>query len=176
MVECGNNLKTGVTLLCLSIIIFMSGCDRHTKHEVSSFFPSDVPLPHEWMEGKGVPEGKYFLHGPYAARQCYLCHVKSPIRIHTSLLGLPAYEQCYQCHIQSSPLTDEKKPVSIFKFKVQPPGSFVLPLEDLCLECHPPKKISAAHWSQKGPVSDGNCIFCHDPHLAPFRYMLRKEN
>lgn len=162
-----NKVLAGLVLLSL-FIIFASGCDKHTRHEELAGIP-----PHKGKEA--ISAAAYFLHGPYAARQCYHCHVKSPIRLHTSILGLPADQQCYQCHVKSSPLTDEKEPVSIFRLKLQPPSSLVLPLKDLCLECHPPKLISAAHRLSEGPVSDGNCTFCHDPHHSPFQYMLRKK-
>lgn len=163
-----------VGLFLLSLFL-TSGCDKYTRHDVLAFFFTGVPAAHhEGVDGKIISEALYFLHGPYAARQCYQCHVKSPVSLHIPILGLPAEKQCYQCHVRSPALADEKKPVSIFRLKARPPGSLVLPLKELCLECHPPKKISAAHWSHEGPVSNGNCIFCHDPHQSPFRYMLRK--
>ncbi len=169
-----NRVLNGLFLLSF-LVFFISGCDKYTRHEELAFFFIDIPS----HEGETIPEASYFLHGPYAARQCYQCHVKSPIRLHTSILGPPADRQCYQCHVKSPTFsfreTGKKETGGIPKLQGQSPGSLVSPLKDLCLECHPPKPVRAAHWSNEGPVSDGNCTFCHDPHHSPFRYMLRKK-
>ena len=170
-----NKVLAGLLLLSL-LIVFTSGCDKYARHDILAFFSTGIPVAHEGEERENIPETISFLHGAYAARQCYHCHVKSSLRLHSSILNTPTFKQCYECHIQSPALTDGKEAVSIPWLKVQPPGSLVLPLKDLCLQCHPPKKISAAHLSSEGPVSDGNCIFCHDPHYSPFQYMLRKKN
>ena len=170
-----NKILAGFFLLSL-LIVFTSGCDKYARQDILVFFSTGIPVAHEGEERENIPEAINFLHGPYAARQCYQCHVKLPIRLHSSILNTPAAKQCYECHIQSPALIDVKEAVSIPWLKVQLPSSLVLPLTDLCLECHPPKKISAAHLSSEGPVSDGNCTFCHDPHHSPFQYMLRKKN
>ncbi len=157
-----NKALMGIALLGI-FIIFTSGCGKYTRHEVLTFFFTGVP-PIEGekgvqevkkIKGKIIPETTYFAHGPYAAGQCYQCHVMSPAFGFRKAGG---------------------KVVSSFPgLGGQVPGLLVTPLKDLCLECHPSKPVRAAHWSDKAPVSEGSCTFCHNPHQSPFRYMLHRK-
>ena len=98
-----------------------------------------------------------YVHGPSDARQCYHCHEITATELRKFIKaggevvgGLP-------------------------KSGGQIAGLLVLPAKDLCLICHPPKAARSAHWSDKPPVSDGGCTFCHDPHMSPFRFMLHDK-
>ncbi len=158
-----NRTLIGIVLLGI-FMIFTSGCDKYTRHEVLTFFFTGVPPLEEGeaaegqvlkkIKGKPIPEVNYFVHGPYAAKQCYQCHALSPA---------VSFKETGKRGVYSIPLGGQLV------------GILVTPLKGLCLECHPPKPVRAAHWSDKAPVSEGNCTFCHDPHRSPFRYMLRKN-
>jgi predicted CXXCH cytochrome family protein len=58
-----------------------------------------------------------------------------------------------------------------------------MPLQELCIECHPDRKAPAEHKvdispkmaPEKLPLSQGKmtCITCHDPHKNPYGSLLR---
>jgi hypothetical protein len=157
-----NRVLAGLFLLSF-FIVFTSGCDKYTKHKVLTFFFTGVPSLEEKEkevteakkpERRIIPEAQYFMHGPYAAEQCYHCHVLSPTFSRFRGKG------------------------GISSLGEQSPGLLVAPVKELCVKCHlVPKHGFArpAHWADKPPVSDSNCTFCHDSHQSPFQYMLRKE-
>lgn len=52
-------------------------------------------------------------------------------------------------------------------------NNLVLPKEQLCYTCH--------EFSQKkkyihGPLLQGGCLVCHDPHSSPYRSLLKSES
>jgi predicted CXXCH cytochrome family protein len=168
-----DNLKTGMFLICTSILIFITGCDKYTRHKVLTFFFTGVPPLEE--EKKPVIEEKVeevqqikkrkkpdlrvvsFSHGPFASGQCYQCHEIS------STVGFRRF--------------GEKAGVRVRTIQ-QIPGRLVTPLEELCIECHTSKSLTTAYsrglWTH-GPVANGDCTVCHNPHRSFFQYMLLKE-
>ncbi|RMF39795.1 MAG: hypothetical protein D6755_13985 [Anaerolineae bacterium] len=85
-----------------------------------------------------------FVHQPFAAGECKPCH------------------QMPDDHAQS-------------------PQPHVATMQDItvCLECHTQEELGASHPVDDGmtdPVTGGllTCTStCHDPHAAPFEYLLR---
>jgi predicted CXXCH cytochrome family protein len=154
----------------------MTGCDKHTKYKTLTFFFTGVPplvnedpltvkrqiISTDERGGIGAMLS-FFAHGPYAAKQCGECHET----------------------IASQNLLDPgKKPKKvefqqIFQGATISGPTLVLPLTELCLECHARKSIESGYgeglWVH-GPVSAGLCTACHHPHSSPNRYMLLKEN
>lgn len=164
-----NRVLTGLFLLSF-LILFTSGCDKYTRHKVLTFFFTGVPHPDEEkkvpgvpivkkIKGKPVPEVAFFAHGPHAAKQCYHCH-NMPTTFGFRKTG------------------EKKKTGGIPSLGGQNPGLLVTPPEDLCIECHTSKSAQSAHskdlWSH-GPVANGKCIVCHDPHQNVNIYMLLKK-
>lgn len=171
-----NWVLAGLFLLSF-LILFISGCDKYTRHEVLTFFFTGVPLLEEDKKAEAgekktaevqlaknkkkrrkiIRKSKFFVHGPSAAGQCYQCHDTS---------GTFAFRKTGKKEVGDIPRLGELS------------GRLVAPLEDICTECHIQKLARSANskdfWLH-GPVAGGNCTFCHSPHQSPFQYMLLKE-
>ncbi len=94
--------------------------------------------------------------------------------------GPYASQQCYQCHSTSQSATfrffGDKKGKSKMKTAQNVSSRLVMPLKELCTDCHADKSVESAFirglWVH-GPVSEGICTTCHRPHASPYPYMLR---
>lgn len=159
------------------LFFFITGCDKYTKYKVASFFFTGVPHPDEQMQTSSINTGKplspaelakakralksqdikFVSHGPYAANQCYQCHDTN------TTAGLS---------------NKGKKTTTMPQWSGRMPGRLVAPLKKLCSECHVTKSTESAYnrelWIH-GPVSDGMCTLCHNPHQTSNPYMLKKE-
>jgi predicted CXXCH cytochrome family protein len=158
-------------LLCICLFL-VSSCDKYTRYKVRTFFFTGVPHPDE--EAKVVETGlspeelsrkkideffvPSYVHGPYAAQQCYHCHSTSKS---ATFRG------------------SAKGPTKTIKSIQEVAGRLVMPLKQLCIDCHTGKSVESAffkgYWIH-GPVSDGICTVCHNPHKSPYPYMLVKGN
>ncbi len=167
------------TILIVFLSLSMSGCNKYTRHKVLTFFFTGVPHPDEEVvdiqvaqtneeriklfekklrkRGKQRLEIKIFTHGPYGANQCYQCHNTAAT---AALYG------------------KSKKKSVMPTWSGGMPGRLVAPLKKLCTECHTTKSAESAYdkdlWIH-GPVSDGMCTLCHNPHQSKYEYMLVKE-
>ncbi len=140
------------------------------SHQVLTFFFTGVPEPGQAEEtlveqlAESEKPGKNvrvtidtdFAHGPFGAGACNLCH--------QSRVG-----SVFSQERSSTPVTNERQ--------VSPRLAY--PLAELCVGCHGDKQPSAAQsaglW-QHGPVANGLCTVCHNPHKAPRQYMLLADN
>lgn len=170
-----NKILTAFALLGI-LFIFTTGCDKHTKYKVLTFFFTGVPPLEEGKKDEAVenaqivmaktknnkkkikPQVLVFSHGPYGAGQCYQCHnISASVSFKTFR---------------------KKKSRGIAGQGRGIPGRLVMPLKELCTECHPQKSAQTAHsknlWLH-GPAANGNCTACHNPHRSAFQYMLLKE-
>ncbi|MBI5666284.1 MAG: hypothetical protein HZC49_14515 [Nitrospirae bacterium] len=160
--------------LFLSIFLLVnSGCDKYTRYKALTFFFTGVPHPdsaYAVREEKTRMSGEEILrkrkeeftivsytHGPYGAQQCFQCHSTSQTATFRTL--------------------GEKKGASVVKGDQNVSGRLVMPIKELCTDCHSSKSVNSA-FSQglwvHGPVSEGICITCHSPHASAFPYMLKK--
>ena len=160
-------------MLCLAIIgsfaIFAAGCEKHTRYKVLTFFFTGVPpitggqhlgtaagSVKEERTKRRVKQSIVFMHGPKASNQCYYCHNTA------SSKSFRAIETG-----SSMPRLGEIKP-----------GRLVLPIKELCIQCHVTKSTDVAYvgdlWLH-GPLADGNCVICHDYHETKYKYMLYTE-
>ncbi len=159
--------------LCITLFV-TGGCDKYTRYKALSFFFTGVPhpdRPETFVEEAGLsPEELLrkrkeditipsFSHGPYAAQQCYQCHTTSQSATFRFFGG--------------------KKAESVAQAGANLSGRLVLPIKELCIDCHAAKSVDSAFlrglWVH-GPVSEGICISCHSPHASTFPYMLRTGN
>jgi len=153
--------KHAVNLVLMALII--TGC----SHQVRTFFFTGVPEPGqeqvgetEQAETKGAASSRTskrsssginvteFLHGPFGAVACNLCHLD------------PA---------------DRKFGVSVRAPTSRPGRQLAFPEESLCVGCHSEMaaaEVAAAGLWQHGPVASGACTSCHNPHKTKRRYML----
>ena len=155
------------------VLLAINGCSSSSSHDVKTFFFTGVPEPGQELEyeqsletprqrklrleeeRKRQPvrsarrqiEPQEFAHGPFAAGACGSCHGVSGPGDRRG--GEPA----------------------------QSTGSlFVTDLSKLCIGCHQGYGQEIAQekdlWAH-GPVANGLCTECHDPHSSKRRYMLR---
>ena len=93
-----------------------------------------------------------FLHGPYGATACNLCHLD---RRTTSMSA---------SKLRSAP---------------GPGQQLAYPRETLCAGCHSEKaaaEVAASGLWQHGPVAIGWCTSCHNPHKTNRQFMLTQES
>ncbi len=166
------SLLSGITLLII-LSMFTAGCDKYTRYRVITFFFTGVP---PIDEGSVIPKKKAspipiekkkilsketmpFVHGPFGAGQCDLCH------------------EAVSPEGPKKPSKEEPKKTAFGSLQRLIPQKLVAPLKEMCIECHITKSIEQAYnkglWMH-GPVSDGLCTGCHDPHQTPFKYILLK--
>ncbi len=161
-------MLTFVTLLSIFFLVSTTGCDKHTRYKTLTFFFTGVPPVDGTATALGVKGASKadkkkkkteprpaFIHGPYASKECYLCHV-----IEEEL---------------------DKKADEIaggFPRLQDLPSKLLLPKNELCIDCHVTKQYKSAYeeglWIH-GPVSSGMCTACHHHHVSRADYMLLKE-
>jgi predicted CXXCH cytochrome family protein len=151
-------------------MLFLTGCEKYARHRFLTVFFTGVPHPDSeniiTEEELGVlPEGAVeksadtsSSHGPYAAQQCYQCHATA---------GSVTFRAVAVGEIKSSGLPTMQSM----------PSRLVMPIKELCIDCHTGKSVKAAFgkglWVH-GPVSEGICISCHGPHSSQYPYLLLK--
>lgn len=166
-----------VVLIAVSAVS-IGGCSQEKRYEVLTFFFTGVPEPgseldeaHKAALGeKGVKakkkkrrlffqEPKYFIHGPYASRECGKCHADDSAR-----------------SFQFGGAKTTKTSKSTRK-RYGPRLAY--PLKKLCVVCHSEKSehfAKSLQLSMHEPVATGQCVKCHDPHKAKRQYMLQGKN
>lgn len=158
--------------ICISLF-FTSGCDKYTRYKALTFFFTGVPHP----DRVGLAaEEKTGMTGEEILRKR-----KEDIKIVSYAHGPYGAQQCFQCHSTSQTATfrtfGEKKGESVIKTEQNVSGRLVMPINELCIDCHSSKSVNSAFslglWIH-GPVSEGICITCHSPHASSYPYMLRK--
>lgn len=164
-----------IFLLCF-FLLFTAGCDKYRRHEVLSFFFTGVPHP----DSEPAETGNNSRLSPAEI----LRKAKEDITVTSYSHGPYASQQCYQCHSTGSSasfrfFSGSKPKQSGIAAAKNISSRLVLPIKELCIDCHAEKSVKAAFnrglWVH-GPVSEGICITCHGPHASPFPYMLLKES
>jgi len=161
-----------VTLLISAAVV--SGCSQTTRHDVLTFFFTGVPEPGEAAASetgadtttavvkqrkkrKLVSQSPFFVHGPYGAGQCKLCHATT------------ASKQFR---------TDMARDAAVSRAVDMDPR-LAFDQEELCVTCHSeknPELTRANGLRQHGPGTTGWCTSCHSPHKSKRQYMLLKAN
>lgn len=180
-----NKAVPGLVLIGIFIVL-TTGCDRHARYRVLTFFFTGVPPFEE--EGKDNAEKKE-VSGREEKLAKFLEEekkrkAKRVIIMETSFKhGPKAAGQCHQCHESSRTAafkSSSKQRQSVFSAGGGGgvPGRLVAPVHKLCIYCHAYKSLesdkSKGLWIH-GPVAKGFCTLCHDPHDSKFRYMLLKK-
>jgi predicted CXXCH cytochrome family protein len=151
------------------IVLFAAGCEKHTKHEVLTFFFTGVPDPDaerlSQTRGEKIavkkkrrrPIRQVYTHGPKASGECFYCHNTDSTQSFKSLKkgkGMP----------QLSDIT---------------PGRLVTSKKALCVQCHTTKSAELMFTDNlwvHGPLADGLCTACHDYHETKYPYMLKSKS
>ncbi len=94
------------------------------------------------------------MHSPYAEQDCSACHNLSRNK---SAQGGSSF--------------------AVMDFSDDEANGFmVMPVEQLCFECHDDMTEEAAEdegMMIHDPVAGGECVECHNPHRSPFPHLLR---
>lgn len=144
------------------MMLTLAGC----SHTVLRFFFTGVPEPGTEQTETAVATApveapkrtrsviklEQFLHGPYGATACNLCHLDSRTTIASA---------------------------SKVRSASRPGQQLAYPQETLCTDCHSekaPAEVAANGLWQHGPAAIGWCTSCHNPHKTNRQYMLTQEN
>ena len=161
-------------LLACTALLLTSGCDKYARHKVLTFFFTGVPpVDGEVIANNGDgaknpakkssspvnQEPPSYAHGPFASGQCHQCHAT-------------AGSATFRGSVRKQSGTSGRDMGGVS-------ARLLLPIKDLCIDCHSGKSVKAAFgeglWVH-GPVSEGICTVCHNPHQSPYRFMLLKGN
>ncbi len=164
-----------IFLLCFCLS-FASGCDKYGRYKVLTFFFTGVPHP----DSENIITEKDSALSPEEIKK----RMREDITITSYAHGPYAAQQCYQCHSTGSSasfrtFSGGTKKSSSAPASVNVSSRLVLPIKELCIDCHTGKSVNAAFNSGlwvHGPVSEGICITCHGPHASPYPYMLLKDS
>ncbi|MBI5139586.1 hypothetical protein HZA26_03180 [Candidatus Nomurabacteria bacterium] len=167
--------KCVISFILLWIFIIPTiGCDKYTRYKVLTFFFTGVPpideetvkkepkITIEKKKRRELPQAEptSFVHGPFGAGQCNQCH-----------------EGLSSAAFRTSAKEETKTKITKSWQQGLVPGRLVVPIKELCIECHVNKSVQSAFTKNlwiHGPVSDGLCTKCHSPHQSPFEFMLIK--
>lgn len=156
--ELSKRIVVSLALLLL-ISLALPGC----SHQVLTFFFTGVPEPGQEdaaaLDSAVKPKKRVrvvkssgFVHGPYGAGSCNLCHQSAA----GSVFGQQA----------TAATSEDSRRIS---------PRLLQPLAELCVGCHSEHQPSAARvvglW-QHGPVANQQCTVCHSPHKSNRRYLL----
>lgn len=122
-----------------------------------------------------------WVHGPYAAGECLLCHephkTTSP-----HLLRVPIPSLCYKCHPELAKQVDPndaKKPhaqcTRCHAAHASPAKNAGGRAPEACYTCHESLVPSALKGWAHGPVAIGQCQLCHQPHQTGNPYQLNER-
>ncbi len=158
-------IATRISVFISALVV--AGC----SHGVLTFFFTGVPEPGAEQVGETgqselvttasakaprrqvrVAQIKDFLHGPFGAVACTLCHLDNANR-----------------KVGTAPA----------RSKPRPGQQLAYPIETLCVGCHSEKaaaQVASQGLWQHGPVANGWCTSCHSPHKTRRQYMLLQEN
>ncbi|MFQ6006629.1 MAG: cytochrome c3 family protein [Woeseia sp.] len=166
-------------IIAVGLAAVVVGCSTETRYRIKTIIFTGVPPLHEEQSQAGgeQPEqaqtasaeqlarqqqdrealiSPYWQHGPFAARECGLCHSLGQSK---SFLG--NREDTSQAPSRASPVSE--------------PSRLIMPPQQLCISCH--ARHGAAFARERGlkqhhPAASGACTQCHNPHQSLRRYML----
>jgi predicted CXXCH cytochrome family protein len=153
-------LSTRTLIICGSIIlagvfgVIVAGCNREAKHKILTFFFEGVPpldsekIAVETEMTMAVDESPQ----PVVAGKKIISRVLKQRRAskHESV------SDCGKCHLGGMGMGQQQ---------------LVEPLPDLCYSCH--ANFEALGDFLHGPISVGNCVFCHDAHQSRYVHLQK---
>jgi predicted CXXCH cytochrome family protein len=157
-----------IIFLITLLLVFVTGCDKYTKHKVLTFFFTGVPS----LDNN---ESKASIDSIDSTDKTEVKKVQSKVRW-SSTHGPYGAGECFQCH----KIKAEKKEFMLGSFpNLQSlPRTLLMPKNEICIECHTTKSFNSAFTKNlwiHGPVSAGMCTACHHHHVSAFPYLILKE-
>ncbi len=126
---------------------------------------------------------RYSSHGMLTRKDCFVCHDE---QARTYAIAIPDADLCAKCHDRPATAKYVHGPVAIGSCTLchdphgqTNPAFLVASGESLCFRCH--TEADALKHLMLRPAENGNllrekgCVFCHDPHQADRRYLLRQK-
>ncbi|MFQ5453990.1 MAG: cytochrome c3 family protein [Candidatus Zixiibacteriota bacterium] len=104
-----------------------------------------------------MAKNEYEMHPPYAEGECSSCHNVSNKKNSTSKGSSMSFIPSGEGSLS---------------------GWLVLPVEELCLQCHTDKSLEYAEENNLNihePVASGECTICHHPHRSKYKPLLLAE-
>ncbi len=154
------------TLAVLALLLLVAFALPGCSHQVLTFFFTGVPEPGQEQiadstvkfakRKQRVSKSNQFVHGPFGAGACNLCH--------QSLSGSVFGQQA------TATATADSRRIS---------PRLVQPLAELCIGCHSdhhPSAVESLGLWQHGPVANQQCTDCHSPHKSSRQYMLLEDS
>lgn len=179
-----------VFLFCLSVAI--TGCERHTRHKVLTFFFTGVPSLED-IEARERAEEEKRKQEALKADQAAAAAEREALALtdlETQTLRLePSSHKpysdgsCHECHlipkgVNFGMFRSKKSTPARFEKGGGIPAVLSTPRQTLCVRCH--DYLSGDFADMEGlwlhtPTVDGDCYLCHDPHVADYpKLLLRK--
>ena len=140
---------TGVVLniLALTAVLAVS-CEEAERHEVLTFFFDGVPPLGGEVETEVVVD-------PNSKQRRRRRRPKDVWFVHDP------QKECSTCH-------GERKQTTWISAQIQ----LVTEVPELCYGCH--EEFASLKGRVHGPVANGICLFCHDPHKTRNEHLLRR--
>jgi predicted CXXCH cytochrome family protein len=125
----------------------------------------------------------YRSHGMITRKDCFVCHDE---RARAYTISIPDVELCAKCHDRRPAAKFVHGPVAIGSCTVchdphgqTNPAFLVASGEALCFRCHT-EADALKHLVIRSPGSgdflrEKGCTYCHDPHQADRRFLLRQK-
>lgn len=150
--------------------------------------PGVVPVVLNILHNPALPKEMtyrlYRSHGMLTRKDCFVCHDE---RARSYAIAIADVELCSKCHDRRPAAKFIHGPVAIGSCTVchDPHGQtnaafLVASGEALCFRCHT-EADALKHLLIRAPGSgnflrDKGCVFCHDPHQADRRFLLRQRS
>jgi predicted CXXCH cytochrome family protein len=173
------SMRIIASIVCMTMVLVVSGCKTATRYKVLSFFFDGVPSPREKPVAQQpgaaparIPAPGISEHGPYASRMCDACHQRQ-----TNDLVAPEDELCYRCHDLNLNKKYVHGPLASGGCLVchdphSSPNRFLLVSEstNFCLTCHDVTSVAAnpAHVD-----TSLQCTDCHSAHMSDNPHLLK---
>ena len=150
--------------------------------------PGVVPVVLNILHNPALPKEMtyrlYRSHGMITRKDCFVCHDE---RARSYTIAMADVDLCAKCHDPRPAAKFVHGPVAIGSCTVchdphgqTNPAFLVASGEALCFRCHT-EADALKHLMIRPPGSgdflrEKGCVFCHDPHQADRKFLLRQKN
>jgi len=170
------NSRDSSVLVAMVLVIFLVGCSSSTRFKALSFLFDGVPDPAAETDLSDGDPTLTAREQMLAMRQSVRDSMRQRVR---ATMHPPYAEQdCSACHNLARNTSEPGSgSFAVMDFSDDEAAGFmVMPVEQLCFECHDDMTEEAATEQDMmihDPVASGECIECHNPHRSPYPHLLR---